>query len=493
MSTKRPNVVLVLADQWRPDCLSALGHPDVQTPRIDALAKEGVIFNQTVTQSPVCVPARACLFSGRYPHQLGILKNGSGLWPESPNFVRAVRDAGYQTANRGKLHLFWRHDNELLMSDFMHRRFGFTDPLETTGKCSEGRLRASAYSEHLRGIDRLQPFFRDLWLRTRSRPLGVSCGPSILNEENHIDAWLLELGREYIAEHANDPNPYFLWLGPPGPHDPFDPPDEWATRYDPTQIKDVGLRQFSSQPKLRERAQKMGLKDADDAEIRRMRALYYGNISMIDYKIGHLVDELKKQGRYDDTWIIVTADHGEFLGDYHLTMKSAFHRVADQVPLVIKPPASYENCPRGLVSNALVELIDVGTTIREISGGELDGDLGKSLLPMLSGSASSDQHRSLAYSQLGQTGMARDERFKIVFNREDGNDIEAFYDLQEDPQELNNLAESQAQAAQAMMKDKVEPFFERTSERWDKPWKVQYPFQSWGRYVLGDSISQLEE
>lgn len=488
----KPNVILVLADQWRPDALSVLGHPDVQTPCIDALAADGMVFNQTVTQSPVCVPARMTFLTGRYTHQLGIFSNKKGLWPEDPNFVRAVRDAGYITANRGKLHLFWRHDNELLMSDFLLKRFGFTDPFETTGKCSEGRLRASAYSEHLRRIGKLEPFFKDLWFRTRTRPLHVAYGPSILEEDDHIDAWLMERGREFVAAHAEDTKPYFLWLGPPGPHDPFDPPGRWATMYDPAKIKDVGLREFSPIPSARATAERIGVKDAPDDEIRRMRAMYYGNVSLIDYKIGQIADELKKQGRYDETWIIVTADHGEFLGDYNLTRKSLFHRCADQVPLVIKPPKSYGKCPRGTVSNALVQLFDVATTIREIAGGELPGDRGQSLLPILSGDAPLERHRDLASAQIGREAMCRDERYKIVFNRGDGDRIDAFFDLREDPRELNNLGASPQ--ARAFMKEKVEPFYARTAERLSarEPWEDQYPFKAWGRYVAGDCIESME-
>ncbi|MCZ7644149.1 MAG: sulfatase-like hydrolase/transferase [Planctomycetota bacterium] len=490
MSARRPNVILVLADQWRPDALSVYGHPEVRTPHLDALAAEGVAFRNVVTQSPLCVPARSCFFTGRYVHQTGIADNGAHLWPESPNFVRAVRDAGYETLQRGKLHLFWRHDNELPMSDHLLQRFGFCDAVETTGKCSEGRLRASAYTEHLRRQGMLAEFFRDLWKRTRSRPNAVSYGPSILrDDDDHIDAWILERGREAIRSRKPDDAPYFLWLGPPGPHDPFDPPNAWARMYAPETLS-AGLRRFSTDPASRQRAERLRVRESGDDEIRRLRALYYGNVSFIDHKIGQLVADLRAAGQYDDTWLIVTADHGEMLGDFHLTTKSVFHRAADQVPLVIKTPRGLAGAPRGKLSDALVELIDVATTIREIAGGALDGDQGRSLLPLLRGETPLNAHREDAHSQVDGRCMVRTRECKLLFTNWEAPEPTCFYDLEQDPQELNNVLAERPAEVRAFIERHVRPFYERTQERLGAPWVDARPFKAWGRYVLGELFDE---
>ena len=205
---KQPNIVFVFCDQWRFDCISGFGHPDVQTPHLDALFADGVGFDNVVTPCPLCVPARMSLFSGRYVHQHGGYNNSQGLWPDSPNMVRCIRDQGYDTVQRGKLHLFWRHDNELTMSDPLLDAFGFTDAVETTGKCSAGRLRGSAYTEFLRSRGKLMPFWKDLADRSWNRKGTPAWGKSILNEDEHIDTWIMNRGVDCLKAYQASKKPY---------------------------------------------------------------------------------------------------------------------------------------------------------------------------------------------------------------------------------------------------------------------------------------------
>ncbi len=486
--SSRPNILLIMCDQWRADALSLLGHADVKTPHIDALASDGVTFRNVVTQSPLCCPSRMSFLSGRYVHQHGCDRNWMSLWPETPNFIRAIQNAGYYTANRGKLHLFWRHDNELLMSSPILKQFGFDDPLETTGKCSEGRFRASAYSEHLRNKGLLDDFWADLWQRVRDRSLGVTYGKSILeNEADHIDAWLMDQGRCFIDGHTADEQPWFLWVGPPGPHDPFDPPGDWAHMYNPKTI-DPGLRRFSENPLARERAENMRVKEASDAQIQEMRALYYGGISFIDHKIGQQIQDLKDRGLYDDTWIIFTADHGEFAGDFHLTTKGHFHWQADRIPLVIKPPVSLKGAPRGEYSDALSEFIDIASTIRDIAGGELPEDCGHSLLPILNGKTPLHIHREVAHSQVGDTFMIQTRQYKLIFQDQIEMNVQALFDLARDPEELKNLRDDEPATVRQLIDEIVKPFFNETSNRLPSPWIDTSPWQGWGKYPHLDAL-----
>ena len=490
-----PNILFIFTDQWRGDCLSCLGHPEVRTPHIDALADDGVAFRDVTTQAPVCVPARCSFFTGRYVHQLGhaegMGRNAVGLWPETPNCVRAIRDAGYHTAVRGKLHLFWRHDNELLLSGPLLREFGFEDGEETTGKCQYGRLRASAYTEHLRAKGLLEAYWREQQQLAHETRFSVTYGASQLNEYDQMDGWVMNRGLTFLREHAADTRPWFLWLGPEGPHDPFDPPGEWADLYDPEKL-DPGIRRFSEDPFHREAAEKMAVHEAPDAEIRRMRALYYGNISFLDHKIGECVKLLKEQGRYDNTWIVVSSDHGEMLGDFHLTAKRVFHRQAERVPLVIKPPASVAGAPRGHISDALVELNDVATTMRDIAGGELPHDQGKSLLPILRGEADPDAHRETVHSQYTDAnGMIRTATRKMVFNNPDDPSPRAYYHLDEDPDELRNRVGENPAEEQAFLEKHVLPFYREGLE--PDPslcWPEVRPWLTWGRHPIKEILDR---
>ena len=388
--------------------------------------------------------------------------------------MRAIRDQGYTTANFGKLHLFWRPDNELPMSDPLLREFGFTDPCETTGKCSEAILRASN-ARHLKKKI-VEPFHKDLIARIKKRTLGVTYGPSILDESDQMDGWIMDRGIEFLRQRGPDGKPWLLWVGPEGPHDPFDPPGKWAKMYDPSKLQ-VGIRRLSEDPMAVEKAMSVAAKDASDAEIQKMRANYYGNISFIDHKIGEMIDELQKDGRYDDTWIIFAADHGEMLGDFHCTSKVVFHRQAENVPLIIKPPKSLKNCPRGQVSDALIELIDVATTMRAIAGGDLPGDQGRSLLPILSGEADLHHHRDSQHSQVWDVCMIRTATRKLVFKNLEEPQVLAYYDLEKDPQELTNLHDQRADEIAAFIQNEVKPFFASTRDTLPVQWKhyASYP------------------
>ncbi|MEE2710021.1 MAG: sulfatase-like hydrolase/transferase, partial [Gemmatimonadota bacterium] len=235
----------------------------------------------------------------------------------------------------------------------------------------------------------------------------------------------------------------------------------------------------------------MQVKDASDDEIRGMRALYYGGISFIDHKIGQMVQDLKEQHLYDDTWIIFTADHGEFLGDFHLTTKGHFHWQADRIPLIIKPPTSLSGAPRNVASDALVEFIDVATTIRDIAGGELSGDQGRSLLPILSGGQNPDLHRDVVHSQVGNTFMMMTEKHKIIFQDKDAPVVKAFYDVREDPEELHNILDQSAEEVSRIISTRVTPFFSETSDSLPPPWEDVSPWQRWDRYPHLEMLERL--
>ncbi len=484
----QPPIIFILCDQMRWDCLSCLGHPDVRTPHLDALAGDGVVFRNVVTQSPVCVPARACLFTGQYPHQLGCYNNSSQLWPEQPNMVRAIRDAGYATVQRGKLHLFWRHDNELLMSGPMLKQFGFTDPLESTGKCSEGRLRASAYSEHLRRNGLMERFWADLLART-IRPTGTEDAyASLLNEADHIDAWVMDRGIEAVDQLADSKEPFLLWLGPPGPHDPFDPPEPWASLYAPVGLQSKPIRAESPDPFVQKKSHApRSTRQASEEDIRRMQAMYFGNISLIDHKVGQLVERLRARGIYDRSYVIFASDHGEMLGDFHLRGKACFKRASDQVPLIIKPPSDITSAPRGQVSEALVELIDLNATMIDIAGGSLADSQARSLLPLVHGESTMHEHRERVHSQVGGMAMVRDRRYKLVLGNvvADGTPsdwcVHALYDLEADPNETVSIADAQPNTTRRLLREWAEPFWQDISQPGTKTWVDQVPFKAWGR------------
>ncbi|MCL4546039.1 MAG: sulfatase-like hydrolase/transferase [Chloroflexi bacterium] len=475
-SSIRDNVVLILTDQHRADALGAADEPALATPNLDRLAAEGIRFASTYCQSPVCMPSRTSLFTGRYPHQHGVLGNGATVWPDSPCFVRSLREAGLYTAIIGKLHFTWRHDLDMLVSHPLLWQLGFVNAHETTGKMSMANLRASEYSEYLRSRDLLYPFYADLRRRVAAGPTAEH-GPSILPEEAHIDAWIGDQAAAWLARH--DDRPFFLWVGPPGPHNPFDPPEPYASMYRPEDMR-PGITEPATDPVAARQLSRFGLSSANRRVVQEMRAQYYGNISLIDDRIGRILDVLAQRDWLQNTWVIYTSDHGELLGDHGLLWKGQFYEGAVTVPLLIRPPDRLREAPRGVVSSALVELLDVPATLLDLAGASLDGGQGRSLLPLLEVGANPQHHRPAVISEIDHRLMVRTQRHKLVLETATLAPI-ALWDLAIDPNELENLAGrlEGRDIVQALIEGEVRPFLARTPADIGEPWPIVVPWQRW--------------
>lgn len=475
-STERDSVVLILTDQHRADALGAAGEPVLATPHLDRLAAEGMRFATTYCQSPVCMPSRTSFFTGRYPHQHGVFNNGATVWPDGPCFVRALRESGLYTAVIGKLHFTWRHDLDMLVSHPLLWQLGFIDAHETTGKMSMANLRASEYSEYLRSRDLLYPFYADLHRRVAAGPTAEH-GPSILPEEAHIDAWIGDQATAWLARH--DERPFFLWVGPPGPHNPFDPPEPYASLYRPKDMR-PGITEPATDPVAARSLPRFGISSTDRRIVQEMRSQYYGNISLIDHRVGQILDVLQRRGWLEHTWVIYTSDHGELLGDHGLLWKGQFYEGSVAVPLLIRPPDRLREAPRGAVSTALVELIDVAATLLDLAGGNLDGMQGKSLLPLLTRETQPRQHRSAVFSEIDHRLMVRTPRYKLVMEAATLAPL-ALWDLVADPDERENLVgrPESRMVVSDLIDGEVRPFLERTPADIGEPWPIVVPWKSW--------------
>lgn len=475
------NIVLILTDQHRADAMGCAGEPALRTPNLDRLAAEGVRFAHTYCQSPVCMPSRTSLFTGRYPHQHHVLNNGATVWPDSPCFVRSLREAGRQTAVIGKLHFTWRHDVDMLASHPLLWQLGFDDAHETTGKMSMANLRASEYSEYLRHRGLLYPFYADLRRRVAAGPTGEH-GASVLPEEAHIDAWVGDQAVSWLTAH--DGSPFFLWVGPPGPHNPFDPPEPYASMYHPEDMRS-GITAPATDPTAAQQLARFGLSSADRSLVQAMRAQYYGNVSLIDDRVGRILAVLAQRGWLEDTWVVYTADHGEMLGDHGLLWKGQFYESSVTVPLLIRPPDRLRAAPRGVVSNALVELLDVPATLLDLAGAQVDGNQGRSLLPLIRDEAAAERHRSAVFSEIDRRLMVRNGQYKLVLQTGTLAPL-ALWDLDADPDEVTNLAGATqaSHVVDVLLDEEVRPFLDRTPADIGDPWPIVAPWQHWSRNPL---------
>jgi choline-sulfatase len=313
-----PNILLLFSDQHRADAMGCAGDPIVQTPNLDRLAAEGVHFTRAHCPSPLCMPSRASLTTGLYPHNQGILDNETGnLLPYLPTFMRALQQAGYYTSGIGKLHYMLHHNISDI--DELHESmlpFGFDELQETEGK-EVSEIHKGPWTRDLARHGLEQTHRDDYRARRTQHPSWYSC-PSPHGEDHHEDAFISNKTVEWIESYSGE-QPFFLWTGWVGPHLPWDAPGRYATMYDPDLLSPPPEDDLSGMPAtVRQKVERFGLSRASPRELAEMSASYYGLISHIDWHIGRILDVLERRNLLDNTVVIYSTDHGEMLGEHGL-------------------------------------------------------------------------------------------------------------------------------------------------------------------------------
>ncbi len=426
-----PNVLIIQADQFRADCLGVAGHPDVRTPHLDQLAADGFRFRNAYCTFPVCTPSRYSLLSGLQVRQHGGWTNRCTLAPGIDTFPRALRRADYRTAAVGKMHFTPTYLD-----------VGY-DRLELAEQDGPGRydddyhreLAAAGLAPVTDLVDQEREF-RDRAPNSYWETYGS--GRSDLPEEWHSTSWIGERARRAVAGWATDGN-HLLHVSFVKPHHPFDPPAGWAETYDPETLTILpGWTDAIPPADERYRRRYFDYGPLTEPVLRRVMAHYYATISQLDHQVGLLLDELRRTGAYDDTVIIFTADHGEYLGFHHLLLKDGpMYDPVIKVPLLIKFPGLRRS---GEVNDSLVSLIDIAPTVLAACGQPptipLPGmDLGATATghPYV---FAEDRRHEVA-------GMVRSERYKLLWSDAAG---QSLFDLVADPDELTDLADDPGHA-----------------------------------------------
>ncbi|MXY87500.1 MAG: sulfatase-like hydrolase/transferase, partial [Dehalococcoidia bacterium] len=296
-----------------------------------------------------------------------------------------------------------------------------------------------------------------------------------LPNEDYLDTWTGQQVVDWIDNYDGD-QPFFQWVGFPGPHEPHDAPKDYADLYRNVEIP-IGERIPPEVPEsgplhtlmrwLQTTAQWEGLTD-DIVQL--LTRYYYANITAIDDQVGAIVEALDRKGILDNTWIIYTADHGEMMGDHWMLWKMLFYEQSATVPLIIRPPGGMESH----TVDGIVEHVDVTATIEALTGiAPLPDNEGNSLLGHVDGSGGPT--REVAHSENYGFGMFATDRYKLVVFEDTKEPVQLF-DLQEDPEENVNVVADPAYAdvVAQMLSDHVEPFLATPPKRPAKGiWEVQ--------------------
>ncbi|MFB6089383.1 MAG: sulfatase [Candidatus Aenigmatarchaeota archaeon] len=453
---KKPNFIVIMPDQHRADILGCAGK-QVRTPNLDRLASEGVRFSNTFSQSPLCVPSRASFMTGCYVHTTHCNTNKTFCHENCPELIdesllKILKRQGYYNVDKGKLHLVdhkgaysaarrvgEQHPelkDHVKNYDPKVKEFGFDECDVVCGKMESTRV-GSLFTDKLKEKGLLDIYQQ--WLK--KYPI-INAEPMPVPKEYYIDYFVGDLAVKWLKDFTNSEkknDPFFLFVGFPGPHDPFDCVEEYVKEYDPNsieindeeiQLPDRPIAPYNMVSKGVSRSSKVTKEFIKDC-----RAKYYGNVTLIDEKVGELTQILEDKGLLENTWIIYTSDHGEQLGGHKLFMKFVFYRSSVQVPLIIRPPKGME----GKVIEDDVELIDVPATILDILGLPLPAQhKGKSLMPFIEGNDNVYHHKDLCISQVFNYIMGVDKDWKFVFDITNGKLVE-LYNRKEDFYENNNL------------------------------------------------------
>lgn len=449
---KQPNILFIMADQFRADAMSCAGNW-ARTPNLDHIAGMGVRYSHCVTASPICCPARVSLASGLYPHNTGLWTNKGYTMPtEWPTWMAAIRDAGYRTSLFGKTHLH-RHgkdcEGHLRDSEDLLRAYGLDDVDEITGPHA-ARVTHCRMTDLWEAKGLYQAFKDDI--TGRWTPSGPVVRPSPLGREYHYDSYVGKTAAAYLQDYDRD-QPWFCWVSFAGPHEPWDAPEPYDTMFKPAdmpappaRIQDEAPRPAGSFDencaKIDNRLADPGEKGISAEHARKLRANYAGNVALIDDRIGNLLDVLDARGELDNTVIAFTSDHGEMNGDHGLVHKSCFLNAAARIPMLIATPEMRGTAVAGTVCESPAELIDLGPTLAERAGARLNYEqFGISMLldpPGSDGAGKAHPYRQDALCEFDGEVMILTERWKAAINR-DGQ-LYFLVDTQSDPDEQRNVA-----------------------------------------------------
>lgn len=501
------NILFVMYDQLRHDYLGCAGHPTMKTPNFDRLAAKGVRFTRAYVQSPICGASRMSFYTGRYVHSHGAAWNNFPLKVGEMTLGDHLRKIGVESWLIGKTHM--QVDAEgmarlgLAPDSVIGARVadcGFDVQVRDDGLNAEGPegfydSKRSPYNEWLKsqgypghnpwhehansGIDDQGDIASGWLLQNASLPANI-------REQDSETPWLTRAAMAFIADPARKA-PWLCHLSYIKPHWPYIVPAPWDSLYGPQDILPVNRAEAERQDPhpvyktfMNNQAGKaFAMPGVREAVI----PAYMGLIAQCDAEFGRLLDFLEDSGRMAETMIVVTSDHGDYLGDHWMGEKDLFHDPSVRIPLIVYDPREAADATRGTTCDALVESLDLAPTFVEAMGGKPADHIleGRALTPWLHGQT--PEWRQAVFSEYDYSGMAlagpgyldvtpEEARLFMVFDgrwkliHAEGGFRPMLFDLQSDPQEFTDLGASPLHQVEiARLMDTLGDWARRPSQR----------------------------
>jgi len=449
MTAERPNIILIMTDQQRYDTIAALGYPYVNTPNLDRLVNEGTSFTNCHITAPSCVPCRASLFTGYYPHTTGVLANGQ---PWQRTWVETLAASGYRCVNLGKMHTIPYN-----APAGFHERY----VVENKDRYMEGRWYFDEWDKALaaHGLVKQQ---REQYRKRDDYRDRLGAFDWELPEHLHSDVFVGNMARWWVDTYPKT-EPLFIQVGFPGPHPPYDPTPGMAEKY--LARNDLPCPQPSAEeldrlpsPFKEKRRHDVEVDhdsvawslDPTPDQMHRLWAHYLANVEMIDQKIGEFLASLDAQGYLDNAVVLFCSDHGDCMGDHGMIQKWSMYEEITRVPLIAWSPGRFG---AGKRVDDLCQLFDLGPTIMELAGCDVPESWeAESLLPAMEGRdwtprthVFCEQGGDVNLTGASFITMVRSPTHKLVHFH--GIDEGQLFDLEADPAELNTLWDDPGHAA----------------------------------------------
>ena len=458
----RPNVLFIMCDQLKATALSVYGNQICNTPSLERLAGQGVTFENAITPHPLCVPARTAIMASRYPHQIGTRRNET-LMPAGVTHAFGVwKSAGYTTGLIGKNHCFDREEDIDLLDvrcELWHR-----------GLQNDAPLKGMEWSRPQCDIHAAEAVRADM---PRQSPR-ISYAVTDFPEEDYGTSVIAATTEKYLEDHAAaDSPPFALWVSYPDPHEPYEAPRRYAEMFPPASVDLPPGRENEFDESAPERNRILhrilGLSGDSEEDIRRSISIYYAMTRFVDDGIGRILDTLERTGLRDNTIIVFTADHGDFMGEHDMIVKGGvFYDCLVRVPLIVSWPG---HVPQGVRDDSMVSTIDIVPTLLHLQDIDAPVEFQGEPLPTVTDA----EPRDAVFSEYGSGGpaftmsdleampepygyetligslqwreaegdrrMVRTTRWKYVHDPlAASEERDELYDLEADPGELTNVA-----------------------------------------------------